>query len=175
MSRRAEASLAAHEAESVEALAELHVEHHRNAAAAQRVIDGTTRLLGRPLGLLAVALVMAAWIVVAVAVGGGRVEGAWFAWLELAATLSALLISLLILITQRREDQLAERRAQLTREMAILADRKTAKIIALLEALLRDTPGLADSQDAEAEAMQTPADPERVLDAIDAETPGGKT
>ena len=70
------------------------------------------------------------------------------------------------------ENLLAERRDQLTLELAILADKKTAKVIALLEEMRRDAPALADRADPESEAMARPADPREVLTAIDRRTPG---
>lgn len=127
--------------------------------------------LGRPAGLIGLLVGLAAWIAWGARSAGGRSDAPVFIWLELAATLTALVIAVLILITQRREDMLAARRDQLTLEMAILADRKTAKIIALLEELRRDDPSLADREDPESEAMQAPADPETVLKAVEAEDP----
>ena len=44
----------------------------------------------------------------------------------------------LILATQRREYQLAQLREQLTLELAILSEQKTAKVIQLLEESRRD-------------------------------------
>ena len=72
----------------------------------------------------------------------------------------------LILTTQRREDQLAGHREQLTLELAILSEQKSAKIIELLEEMRRDDPSLKNRVDHEAAAMSTPADPQAVLDAI---------
>ena len=72
----------------------------------------------------------------------------------------------LILATQRREYQLAQLREQLTLELAILSEQKTAKVIQLLEESRRDNPLIRDRVDQEAEAMAQPADPQSVLDAI---------
>ena len=60
-----------------------------------------------------------------------------FAWLELAASLVALYMTVLILTTQRREDQLAQHREQLTLELAILSETKTAKITSTAIEILR--------------------------------------
>ena len=72
----------------------------------------------------------------------------------------------LILGTQRRADQLASHREQLTLELAIVSEQKGAKIIALLEEMRRDNPLITDRVDPVADAMSTPADPHVVLDAI---------
>jgi uncharacterized membrane protein len=72
----------------------------------------------------------------------------------------------LILATQQREYQLAQLREQLTLELAILSEQKTAKVIQLLEESRRDNPLIRNRVDQEAEAMAQPADPQSVLDAI---------
>ena len=109
---------------------------------------------------------------VAAMLGGAQVSGTapWdeppFAWLQGALALLALYVIVLILTTQRREDQLAGYCEQLTLELAILSEQKTAKIIALLEEMRRDSPTLKNQVDDEAAAMAVAADPQAVLDGI---------
>ena len=87
--------------------------------------------------------------------------------------MSAFLVALLILTTQRHEDVLAERRAQLTLQIAVLAEKKIAKVIELLEEQRRDNPMLADRVDAEANSMARAADPLAHSDRIEtAHAPG---
>ncbi len=80
--------------------------------------------------------------------------------------LVALYMTTLILTTQRRADQLASRREQMTLELSLLSERKTAKIVELLEELRRDSPDVKDRIDDEAKAMATPVDTRAVRDAI---------
>jgi uncharacterized membrane protein len=162
-----QAGLSEHEADSVDAVASFHREHYGAATPLQRVIDWTTALIGRPAGLLLIVAIVASWTAYAAVAGHGEVDQPAFAWLELAATLSALLIALMILVTQRREDQLAERRAKLTLELALLADKKMAKTISLLEELRRDAPDLTDRHDGESADMATPANPVDMMAAIE--------
>ena len=72
----------------------------------------------------------------------------------------------LILATQRREDQLAQRREMLLLELALLSEQKTAKVIQLLEESRLDNPLIRNRVDPEAEAMAQPTDPKSVLDVI---------
>ena len=105
----------------------------------------------------------AVWLaMVSDALAKGDIDAA----LELFATLAALAMGMLILATQRREDVLAEKRSQLTLELALLNETKSAKIISLLEELRRDSPALDDRVDPESDAMSTPTDPQSVLAAI---------
>jgi uncharacterized membrane protein len=75
-------------------------------------------------------------------------------------------MTVLILTTQRREDKLAGLRDQLTLELSILSEQKSAKIIELLEELRRDDPNISDRADKHADALSTPADPDAVLGAL---------
>jgi uncharacterized membrane protein len=72
----------------------------------------------------------------------------------------------LILVTQRREDQLAQHREHLILELVLLGEQKTAKVIELLEEFRRDNPLIRNRVDQEADNMAQPADLQRVLDAI---------
>ncbi|CAN5605209.1 DUF1003 domain-containing protein [soil metagenome] len=168
----ARGDMARHVEDSVDAVAKLHREHYGSATGLQRSIDKVTERLGRPAAPLALMTVVIGWAAYAAWRGGGAVDQPAFAWLELAATVAAFLVSILILVTQRREDQLADRRAQLTLELALLADRKSAKIIQLLEELRRDQPDVADRIDAESDDMAKPTDPEAVAASI-ADKSGG--
>lgn len=169
-SAQAEGGVTDHVAESVEAVANFHHEHYRGASNLQRGIDAITDRLGRPSAVIVLTFILVGWGAYAASRGGGRVDQPSFAWLELAATIAALMVSVLILVTQRREDQLADRRAQLTLELALLADKKSAKIIELLEALRRDQPDVADRIDPESDAMAKPTDAKAVAASIDEES-----
>lgn len=170
MTAAPEDGLAGHVADSIETVADFRLEHYRAASPLQRGIDRLTDGLGRPAAPIFMVAGVGVWAGAAALVTGGGVNQPAFAWLELVATVAALLVSILILVTQRREDELAERQSQLILQLALLADKKSAKIIALLEELRRDQPDVADRVDAESIEMATPADPRSVLAAIDERT-----
>ena len=161
--------LPAHIEDTVRAIAELHAQHHRRATPVQRTVARLTSAAGRPrfVGLLTLAILL--WVGLNLALpllGRPSLDPPPFAWLQDAAGLLSLYITSLILITQRHDEQLAEHRAQLTLELAIVSEQKNAKIIALLEEMRRDHPNLVDRVDHEAAAMAQPADPQAVLNAI---------
>jgi uncharacterized membrane protein len=82
-------------------------------------------------------------------------------------SLISLSIVLLVLATQRRATQLAEKREQLSLELALLSERKSAKIIELLEEFRRDLPLVHDRVDQQADALAQPANAQQVLDVIE--------
>ena len=158
----------AHIEESVRAIAEVHADHHRQATPIQRAVERMTRVMGRPrfIGWLTVAILVWLGLNLILQPLGRAFDPAPFPWLQNVVALVALYITVLILVTQRRENQLAEHRDQLALELAVLNDQKSAKIIQLLEELRRDSPQIADRHDPEAEALAVPADPQMVLEAI---------
>ncbi len=158
-----------HIEETVQAIARLHTRHRQGATGLQRGVETLTRLFSRPLaaaGLAAAALAWAAANGALSASGHATPDPPPFALLALAAGLGALLMTVFILITQRREDELSDLREQLTLELAILSEQKAAKIIDLLEELRRDLPSVKNRLDPEARTLAEPADPEAVLGAL---------
>ena len=161
--------LPAHIEGTIQSIARLHAEHHQAATRLQRMVDRMTGLVGQPRFIGALTCLVMLWIggnLLLASVGDPALDPPPFVWLDGAVGLAALYIALLILTTQRRADQLAQHREQLTLELAILNEQKTAKVIELLEEMRRDNPNLRDRIDREAAAMAVPADPQAVLDAI---------
>ena len=161
--------LPAHIEDTVQAIAKLHADHRQEAGALQRLIERLTSLIGRPRFIAVATALVTAWVglnLAAASRGGGAWDPPPFAWLQFVLGVLALYVTLLILTTQRREDELAGYREQLTLELAILGEQKSAKIIALLEEMRRDNPLLRNRVDHEAAAMAVAADPQAVLDAI---------
>ena len=165
------AILPAHVETTVAAIARLHAEHHKRATPFQRFTEDLTAKVGEPRFVGWLTLFVGGWIfvnLVTILTGRQTFDAPPFAWLELLASLAALYMTALVLSTQRRDDELVSHREQLTLELAILSDQKSAKIIGLLEEMRRDHPDLSDRVDHDAHVMSTPTDPQAVLDAIKA-------
>jgi uncharacterized membrane protein len=161
--------LPAHIEETVKSIARLHADHHQNATPLERAVDRMTALLGRPRFVGVLTVIVLGWIMVNVcvaALGHRPVDPPPFSWLADAASIASLYVAVLILTTQRRADQLAQRREQLTLELAILSEQKMAKLIELIEEFRRDSPLVVNRIDEQADAMSKPADPQSVLGAI---------
>jgi uncharacterized membrane protein len=165
--------LPAHIEQTVEMIAELHRQHQQRATPSQKVVAQLTAAASRPRFVGLLTIVFGLWIGL-----NGLVKLAGYAppdpppysYIQAITGISGVYITLLILITQRRENQLAEARDQLTLELAIVNEQKSAKIIALLEEMRRDLPNLPDRPDPEAEQLSTPADPQAVMDALHSAT-----
>jgi uncharacterized membrane protein len=161
--------LSPHIEETVRAVAQLHAEHHEKSTIAERAIDRTTALIGRPSSiaiLILGVLLWAVWANILSRWGIRPFDAPPFPWLQDILTLAGVLMGVLILTTQRRADRLASRREQMTLELASLTEKKVAKIIALIEELRRDSPHVVDRVDDEAQAMASRADPHALLGAV---------
>jgi len=158
-----------HSEETIQSIARLHAEHRANATRHQLVVERITSLLGRPVFIVALTIVIVGWIGLngfAAILGHRPLDPPPFAWLSGATSLVSLYFVVLILTTQSRDDRLTQRREQLNLELAILSEQKTAKVVALLEELRRDSPAVRDRVDRQADVMARPADPQAVIDAI---------
>jgi uncharacterized membrane protein len=123
-----------HIEETIRSVARLHAEHHESATPLQRAIDRITALLGRPRFIGVLTVIAAGWI--SSICSPSRLAIALFdpppfSWLGGAVSLVSLYMVILILATQQREYQFTQLREQLTLELAILSEQKTAKVIQL--------------------------------------------
>ncbi|RBP13755.1 putative membrane protein [Roseiarcus fermentans] len=166
-----EPSVPPHVEQSVAAIVELHRSHFRRAGRAQRVISTTTAAVARPATLAVIAVAVTVWVALntwLTATGRVAPDPYPYAFLSLTVSAGGFLLAAMILIAQRHDDELSTLRDQLTLELAILSEQKTAKLIALLEELRRSVPDLENRRDEIAEALAEPADPSLVLGAIEA-------
>jgi uncharacterized membrane protein len=155
--------------ETAQSIARLRVDHEQKATPLERMVDRATGRAGSPGFVVLLTLAIIAWIGLNSAlllVGKQPVDAPPFFWMQGAISLVALYMTVLILATQRRENELASHHEHLTLELAILSEQKTAKIIALLEELRQDHPDIHDRVDDEAAALSEPTDPQSVLETI---------
>jgi uncharacterized membrane protein len=158
-----------HSEETIQSIARLYAEHHANATKHQLVVDRITSILGRPIFIAVLTTIVIGWMSLngfIATLGYLPLDPPPFAWLSSATSLASLYLVVLILTTQDRGDRLTQRREQLNLELAILSEQKTAKVVALLEELRRDSPAIRDRIDSQADVMARPADPQSVIDAI---------
>ena len=85
-----------------------------------------------------------------------------FSLLNLLVALEAVLLSTCILMSQRRQDQLADRRHHLDLQINLLSEQENSKMLAMLAALMRhqglalDDPEVAALQEATRSAVLVP-------------------
>lgn len=158
-----------HIEETVQAIARLHADHHKRATPLQILVDQMTALVARPAFIGGVTVVVALWVggnLLLSRLTGHRLEPKGLPYLQGIGELVTIYITALVLMSQRRKDELSELREQLSLELATLTEQKVAKLIALTEEMRRDNPQIVNRFDPQAAAMAQPADPEAVLVAF---------
>jgi uncharacterized membrane protein len=155
-----------HIQQTIDTIAGVHERHLREATRAHRFLQSTVSSVAHPRFIALLTVFLAGWIAANLILRDRAFDPPPFPVLEGIGTLGALYITVLILITAQREKEIGEHREQLTLQLAILAEQKSAKIIQLIEEARRDNPLMGDRHDAEAAQLSVPADPAAVLDAI---------
>jgi uncharacterized membrane protein len=164
------AELSAHVAQNIETVAHLQTEADGRVGLSQRTIERVTASIAQPLSLNVIVGVVALWVVVntlGATVGLPQVDPPPFPWLQGVISLSALLVTTMVLTTQSRQGQRVAQRENLELQVNLVAEQKIAKLISLLEELRRDLPSVRDRVDPVADAMAAPVDHKAVLTVLE--------
>jgi uncharacterized membrane protein len=157
-----------HVDQAVRSISALHSDHRGRASRWQRLANFMSGMITRPAFLVILLIAIVAWIggnVGEVEFGKSAVDLPAFPWLQGAVGLFSLFVVMLVLVAQRHEDEINARREILTLEIAMMSERKIAKVIELLEELRRDSPHVADRLDLQANEMAQPVDSSSVIAA----------
>lgn len=159
---------------TIESIAELERKALASASLQQRAIERFTLAVGRPRAIWYTLLFVALWIAVnglIKASGHSPFDRPPFPWLMDVAQVAALLMTVIILTTENRMSEIEEQRSRLHLQISMLAERKTAKVIALLEELRRDLPSVPNRHDPEAQEMTRATNPHQVAEELERRTP----
>ena len=156
--------------QNIDAVVSLHLSNERNVSRHQRFIELLTINIGRPWLLYTWVAFAGVWMIVNFA-GASLGIRPWdpppFPILEMVMTLAALLVAIIVLVTQNRQARVNRRQAQLDLQISLAIDQRAAKIIALLEELRRDSPYLQNRVDPEAESLTSALDPQEVAAVLE--------
>ncbi|MDF5714484.1 MAG: DUF1003 domain-containing protein [Rhizonema sp. NSF051] len=164
------APLPEHISQNIETIINLHTRNEKNVPRHRRVVEAVTAFFSRPLFLYSVLLVVGLWLIVNSFPHHFKVlqfDPPPFTWMDFLLGFASLLMTIGVLITQNRQEKMAEERAQLSLQLHLLSEQKIAKLIALMEELRRDLPNVKNRYDPEAESMQQAADPCAVIKALE--------
>jgi uncharacterized membrane protein len=161
--------LSEHVAHNIETIAHLQTETEGRVGRNQRTIEKLTASIGQPWALNVILASVAAWITLNTwgpRVGWPQLDPPPFSWLQGAMSLSALLVTTMVLTTQNRQAKRFSQRGSLELQVNLVAEQKIAKLIGLLEELRRDLPSVRDRVDPVADAMAEPVDHQAVLTVL---------
>lgn len=160
--------------ENIETIAEFCALHEMRKSRPQTMIEQFSYLVGSPAYIIASVVFMVLWIgynLLAGSFDAPVIDEAPFFWLQGIIAVNAFIISTTVLIRQNHAAKLAEHNAHLDLQISLLTEKKSSKIIELLEELRQATPTARHTPDAEAEELQVPANTRAVLSAIENEQP----
>jgi uncharacterized membrane protein len=152
--------------QDIEALVSMRVHSERKVSQHQRLIERIVNTIGRPFSLYITALVIFLWIVGGIFhtfFGWPTFDAPPFPWLQDITSVGALLVTIMVLITQNRQSKFVEQQKHLDLQIALLTERKVSKLIGLVEDLRQDLPSIHNRLDTEAEAMKEPVNPRTAL------------
>lgn len=153
----------------IEAIVALRLRAEHRVSRHQRLIERATSMLGQPVALYTIVLLVMLWIIINLLhslLGLPNVDQPPFPWLQDAISLSALVMTVIVLTTQNRQAKMTEQRRHLDLQITLLTERKVSKIIQLLEELRYDLPSVHNRVDSEANVMKEPVDPHTALSAL---------
>jgi len=156
--------------QNIEAMGDYYKREEQRTTRAQRLLERLADVIGRPVFLSLILLFVAAWMlgnVLAPRFGLPAFDPPPFQALQGFVSLSALLITTILLIGQNRLAKLEQRRGELELQVNILTEQKTTTLIRLIEELRRDLPMVPDRHDADAATLQVPTDANQILSALE--------
>jgi uncharacterized membrane protein len=167
---KSERELSEHVIETIEAIVSMQEEARAARSRHELAVDTLSVTMSRPLTIYLVAAGCLLWCIgnlVAAHVLGRSLDPAPFFFMQGLVCLAALITALVFTAGQRQAAVIAEQRANLDLQVNLLAERKLANLIALVEELRRDLPEVRNRHDPEAVAMSKPADPSDVVRELD--------
>src|ERR1017187_4724092 len=163
-------SLSGHIDQNIESVVALQRREWESVSISQRRVERLGRFIGRPMYLIVLLGIVAAWLVYnsAAAVWGWKsFDAPPFEMLDGIMSLVALITTTIVLIAQNRQAKLEQQHTHLALQVNLLTEQKVTKLIHLIEELRRDLPMVRDRHDAQATALQEPADTAEVVSAIE--------
>lgn len=164
--------------ENIEAIAQYYARHEQRKSVPQAVIERFSLIVGSPGYVAASVIFIVAWIAYNVAAeraGLPVFDEPPFFWLQGIVGVNAFIISTTVLIRQNHAARLAAHHAHLDLQVNLLTEKKSSKIIELLEQLRRDIPIVENKEDTEVQELKQSADARAVLDAIEQDEQPGDT
>jgi uncharacterized membrane protein len=170
MSAKPPGELSEHVAQNIETIAQLHTQAEGRVGRNQRMIEKVTASIGQPWALNVILGIVMLWVAIntlASRAGFTIADPPPFLWLQAVVSLSALLVTTMVLTTQNRQGKRALQRGNLELQVNLVAEQKIAKLISLLEELRRDLPSVRDRIDPVADAMAEAVDPQAVVTGLE--------
>ncbi len=152
---------------NVESIQRIEQAVHDSRTPSDRVSDAVAAFCGSPLFVYVHCAIFAVWLswnVLHIFPKGLRFDPPPFNILTLVVSLEAIFLSTFILISQNRQQLLADQRNHLDLQINLLAEQENSQMLIMMQAVI-DHLHIKDKP-ATSEALQEPTDPERLVEHI---------
>jgi uncharacterized membrane protein len=156
--------------QNIDSVLEVRKREREQRSGPHRLVDRISRIMGRPLYLLALFSFAGIWIAVnllAPRFGRTAFDPSPFPLLDGILSLAALVTTTVILIAQNRQTRIEQQHMHISLQVNLVTEQKVAKVINLLEELRRDMPMVKDRYDPQAASFAQETDALQVLTAIE--------
>ncbi len=155
--------------ENLEVLADFKDREESQLSPAQVRIERISGFFGSPAYFAFVLAFIATWVLLnlwGLHAGWTHVDEPPFSALQGLVSSNALLLTVAVLIRQKRMEQVAEHRSHLDLQVNLLTEQKVTKILQLVDELQRELSALRPRPDAELAELSKPADAHALIHAI---------
>ena len=164
LDRLSEPRLASIIERNVEAISKHRRQGEASRTRQQRFADAVTRFAGS----MAFVYIHVAWFGIWILFNTGIIPfDPGFADLTMIVSLEAIFLTVFVLVSQNRQGELADRRAELDLQITLLDEYETTRLLHLVTALAKKA-GIADCADPEIEELKADVEPEQVMEKIEA-------
>ncbi len=154
---------------NVRALVEREAEESSAKTSGERIADAIARFAGSMPSLYLHLIVLILWVGINLGwLPGPRFDPS-FSLIGTVASVEAIFLATLVLITQNRQAEMSETRAHLGLQVGLLSEHETTRILRLVAAM-SEKMGLNEAQDMELDELARDVAPEDVLRQIEVHT-----
>jgi uncharacterized membrane protein len=135
----------------------------------QLVIERISGFFGSPAYFAFAVAFIVIWMLVnawGAHAGWRHVDAPPFSWLQGLVSSNALLLTVAVLIRQKRMEKIAEHRSHFDLQINLLSEQKVTKILQIVDELQRELTALRGHPDSEVAEMSKPADAHALMHAI---------
>jgi uncharacterized membrane protein len=158
---------------NIQAIAQHREEAEANRSREERIADWITWFSGNMPFVYFHAAWFTVWILINLGLFGLPVFDPFpYGLLTMVVSLEAIFLSTFVLVSQNRQAQLADRRAELDLQTNLLAEHEVTRILTLLDAITTHL-GIEEGDDPELPELEEEVDPESLLSELEAQEGAG--
>lgn len=155
--------------QNLDVMARFYEREEAVVSTVRKTIERVSDLIGSPTYFVGALAFICGWVVAnswSASAGWQHVDEPPFFWLQGIVSANALLVTVAVLIRQKRTEQLAQHRAHLDLQINLMTEQKVAKVLQIVDELRGQLIGIRGPRDEKLTEMVKPTDAHALLHAI---------